>query len=71
MGFNMGPIWGIPYVVNMGFATGIHLGPIWAGPYGQRMGPIWVNTHLCSREKKTHFYTNDYKSPAPAHLTNW
>ena len=53
MGFNMGPIWGIPYVVNMGFATGIHLGHIWAGPYGQRMGPIWINKFIFQGKEYT------------------
>ena len=65
-----------------GFATRFHVGPTWVKPYGNYMGLVWEKaTHIYLPEKKkkkkkhkqtfTHFYTNDLKSPVPAHLMDW
>ena len=47
-----------------------HMGKAMWELYGSSMGKI--NPHLSSRKTIcTHFYTNDYKSPVPAHLMDW
>ena len=75
MGIYMGPIW----ATHKGLMRDLQHGST-LDPHGQsHMGTIWVqyekiNPHLSSRKKKQtfrHFYTNDYKSPVPAHMMDW
>ena len=74
MGIYMGPIW----ATHKGLMRDLQHGSM-LDPHGQsQMGTIWVQygkikPHLSSRKKQTfrHFYTNDYKSPVPAHMMDW
>ena len=80
MGIYMGPIW----ATHKGLMRDLQHGST-LDPHGQsHMGTIWVQygkiNHIYLPEKKTKkknkklldvFYTNDYKSPVPAHMMDW
>ena len=67
MGIYMGPIW----ATHKGLMRDLQHGST-SNPHGQsHMGTIWVQYGKINPEKIQtfrHFYTNDYKSPVPAHM---
>ena len=65
----MGPTWATHKGLMRDLQQGSMLDPH-GQLYGSSMGKI--NPHLSSRKTIfAHFYTNDYKSPVPAHLMDW